>query len=171
MILKNRGCIFSHVRLFYEQAVSNLGRLRSMHIPVYVAHSSFIEGLHTTKNKASGDQLIQRWKRNPPNNLWPTQYFGRHSYDPNTWSTVDWTARLFFTPCVSTKSPSAKRFSTKSRRTLIIALNAFVLLRRRRLLNCKDIFTSPEHKTFVRKTGWSCKEFLLASSTPSWCSE
>jgi hypothetical protein len=39
-----RGCIFSCVRPFYERAVSDLGPSRSM-----VAHSSFIEGLHTKK--------------------------------------------------------------------------------------------------------------------------
>ncbi len=49
--------IFSCVRPFYERAVSNLDR--SMHISLwaYVAHSSFIEGLHTTKNIASGSNI------------------------------------------------------------------------------------------------------------------
>ncbi len=42
--------IFSHVWPFYEQAVSDLDR--SMHRS-QVAHSSFIEGSHTTKNSAS----------------------------------------------------------------------------------------------------------------------
>ncbi len=52
----NRGRIFSlfsHVRPFYEQAVSNLDR--SMYISLWVkaAHISFIEGSHATKNMAS----------------------------------------------------------------------------------------------------------------------
>ncbi len=47
------NCIFSRVRPFYERAVSNLDPLRYMHGPVYVAHTSFIGGSHTTKNKAS----------------------------------------------------------------------------------------------------------------------
>jgi hypothetical protein len=48
-----RGRDFSHVRPFYEQAVSNLDR--SMHKSLWVldAHSSFIEGSHMTKNMAS----------------------------------------------------------------------------------------------------------------------
>ena len=48
------GHIFSRVWPFYERAVSDLDW--SMHISlwVYVAHSSFIVGLHTTKNTASG---------------------------------------------------------------------------------------------------------------------
>ncbi len=46
------GRIFSHVRPFYEPAVSNLDK--SMHISVWVqvTHSSFIEGSHMTKNMA-----------------------------------------------------------------------------------------------------------------------
>ncbi len=48
-----RGCSFSHVRPFYERAESNLNPCRSMHKSVQVAHSSFIEGSHTTKNTAS----------------------------------------------------------------------------------------------------------------------
>ncbi len=51
------GCIFSRVRPFYEWAVSDLGPKRSMHRPVKVAHSSFIEGLHMTKNTASGQTM------------------------------------------------------------------------------------------------------------------
>jgi hypothetical protein len=49
----SRGRIFSLVRTFYEWAVSDLDK--SMHIPqwVKVAHSSFIEASHTTKNTAS----------------------------------------------------------------------------------------------------------------------
>ncbi len=39
---------------FYEQAVSDLGPWRSVHRPVKVAHSLFIEGSHMTKNTASG---------------------------------------------------------------------------------------------------------------------
>ncbi len=47
------GSIFSHVRPSYEWAVSD--KDRSMHISLWVqvAHSSFIEGSHTTKNAAS----------------------------------------------------------------------------------------------------------------------
>ncbi len=46
----NRGPIFSHVQPFYECAVSDLDR--SMHISLWilVAHSSFLEESHTTKN-------------------------------------------------------------------------------------------------------------------------
>ncbi len=49
-----RGRIFSCVQPFYEWAVSNLGPQRSMHRHVLVAHSSFIEKLHTIKITASG---------------------------------------------------------------------------------------------------------------------
>jgi hypothetical protein len=49
-----RGHIFSRVQPFHECAVSNLDPQRSMHRPVEVAHSSFIEGSHMTKNTASG---------------------------------------------------------------------------------------------------------------------
>ncbi len=45
--------VFSRVRSFYEQAVSNLDPYRSIHRPVQVTHSWFIEGSHTTKNTAS----------------------------------------------------------------------------------------------------------------------
>jgi hypothetical protein len=47
------GRIFSRVWPSYEQNVSDLDR--SMHISLWVkvAHSSFIEGSHTTKNTAS----------------------------------------------------------------------------------------------------------------------
>ncbi len=48
-----RGCIFSRVRPFYGQAVSNQHPYRSMHRPFYVAHRLFIEGSHMTKNTAS----------------------------------------------------------------------------------------------------------------------
>ncbi len=52
------GHVFICVRPFYERAVSDLDR--SMHISlwVWVAHSSFIGGLHTTKNTASGPNEI-----------------------------------------------------------------------------------------------------------------
>jgi hypothetical protein len=48
-----RGCIFSCAQPFYELTVSDLER--PMHRPlwVWVAHSSFIEGSHMTKNTAS----------------------------------------------------------------------------------------------------------------------
>ncbi len=49
---KNRDCIFSHVRPFYEQAVSNLDRSLHRSLLVLVAHSLFIEGAHTTKSTA-----------------------------------------------------------------------------------------------------------------------
>ncbi len=50
----SRGCIFSHVRPFYERAVSDLDRSMYRSLWIYVAHSSFTEGSHTTKNMASG---------------------------------------------------------------------------------------------------------------------
>jgi hypothetical protein len=53
------GRIFICVQPFKEQAVSNLDRSMHRSLWVYVAHSSFIEGLHTTKNAASGDAKIQ----------------------------------------------------------------------------------------------------------------
>ncbi len=46
------GCIFSRVQPFYERAVRDVYPQRSMHRPVQVADSSFIEGSHTTKNTA-----------------------------------------------------------------------------------------------------------------------
>ncbi len=48
------GSIFSHVRPFFERAVSDLDR--SMHISLWISvtPSSFIEGSHMTKNTASG---------------------------------------------------------------------------------------------------------------------
>jgi hypothetical protein len=47
------------VRPFYEQAVSDLDR--SMHISLWVkvAHNSFIEGSHMTKNMASECQKLE----------------------------------------------------------------------------------------------------------------
>jgi len=51
-----RGHIFSHVRPFYERAVSNLDRPMHRSLWVLVTHSSFTEGSHTTKNTASGDK-------------------------------------------------------------------------------------------------------------------
>jgi len=44
-----RGRILSRVRPFYERAVSDLDRSMHRSLWVYVAHSSFIEGSHTTK--------------------------------------------------------------------------------------------------------------------------
>jgi hypothetical protein len=51
--LVTRGRIFSSAQPFYEWTVSDLDR--SMHRSLWVlfSHSSFIEGLHTTKNTAS----------------------------------------------------------------------------------------------------------------------
>ncbi len=56
-----RGHIFSRVQPFYERAVSNLGRSIYRSLWVYVAHSSFIEGLLKTKNTASGLNLIKHF--------------------------------------------------------------------------------------------------------------
>ncbi len=56
--IDSRGCNCSHVRPFYERVVSDLGPQRSIHRPVWVAHSSFIEGSHTTKNTASVLDLL-----------------------------------------------------------------------------------------------------------------
>jgi len=39
---------------FYERAVSDLDRFMHRSLWVLVAHNSFIEGLHMTKNMASG---------------------------------------------------------------------------------------------------------------------
>jgi hypothetical protein len=50
----SRGSIFSHVRPFYVQAVSDLDRSMHRSLWVYVAHNSFIEGSHRIKNMASG---------------------------------------------------------------------------------------------------------------------
>ncbi len=48
-----RGRIFSCVRPFYEQAVSNIDRSFHRSLWVSEAHRSFIEGSHMTKNTAS----------------------------------------------------------------------------------------------------------------------
>ncbi len=45
-----RGHIFSCVQPFYEQAVSDLDRSTHRSLWVQVAHNSFIEGSHMTKN-------------------------------------------------------------------------------------------------------------------------
>ncbi len=52
-VRKSWCCIFSRERPFHKQAVSDLGPKRSIHRPLKVAHSSFIEGSHATKNTAS----------------------------------------------------------------------------------------------------------------------
>ncbi len=49
-----RGRIFSRVRPFYERVMSNLDMSTHISLWVLVAHSSFIEGAHMTKNTASG---------------------------------------------------------------------------------------------------------------------
>ncbi len=54
MLMVTWGCIFSHVRPFYERALSNLDRSMHRSLRVLVVHSSFIEWSHTTKNTASG---------------------------------------------------------------------------------------------------------------------
>ncbi len=61
-LLDTWGRIFSCVWPFYVWAVSDLGMHRSLW--VLVAHSSFIEGSHTTKNTAS-DILFRfvNWKK------------------------------------------------------------------------------------------------------------
>ncbi len=46
----SRGHIYSRVRPFYEPAVSDLDRSMHRSLWVLVAHNSFIEGSHTTKN-------------------------------------------------------------------------------------------------------------------------
>ncbi len=47
-----RGHIFSRVWPSYEQAVSDLDRSMNISLWVQVAHNSFTEGSHTTKNTA-----------------------------------------------------------------------------------------------------------------------
>ncbi len=47
------GHIFNHVRPFYQWVVSDLDRSMHRSLLVYVTHSLFIEGTHTTKNTAS----------------------------------------------------------------------------------------------------------------------
>jgi hypothetical protein len=54
LVSLSRGRIFSHVRPFYERAVSDLDRPMHRSLWVLVAHSSFMEGSHKTKNTASG---------------------------------------------------------------------------------------------------------------------
>ncbi len=53
MAARTRCHIFSHVLPSYERVVSNLDRPMHRSLWVLVAHSSFIEGSHTTKNTAS----------------------------------------------------------------------------------------------------------------------
>ncbi len=53
-----RPC-FCCVRPFYEQAVSDLDRSMHRSLWIWVAHTSFIGGLHTTKNTASGPNEIR----------------------------------------------------------------------------------------------------------------
>jgi len=52
-IIATRGRIFSRVRPFYEQAVSDLDRSMHRSLWVLVTQSSFMEGSHTNKNTAS----------------------------------------------------------------------------------------------------------------------
>ncbi len=72
-INRTRGSIFSCVWPFYEWAVSNLDRSMHTSLWVLVAHSSFIEVFHMTKNTASGflnrmewDWTGTRFKKNHP---------------------------------------------------------------------------------------------------------
>jgi hypothetical protein len=53
-VLMYRGRIFSRVRPFYERVVSELDRSMHRYLRALVARSSLIEGLHMTKNMASG---------------------------------------------------------------------------------------------------------------------
>ncbi len=53
----SRGRIFSRVRPFYELVVSNLDMSMHRSLWVQVAHSSFIDGSHMTKNTDSGASL------------------------------------------------------------------------------------------------------------------
>ncbi len=55
------GCIFSHVRPFYEQAVSDLDPKRLMHRPVWVTHSSFIEGSKIRPLKCLSKFIFSWW--------------------------------------------------------------------------------------------------------------
>jgi hypothetical protein len=58
----SKGRIFSrvtHVRPFYERAVSDLDRSMDRSLWVLVVHSIFIEGSHTTKNMASDHHCDQ----------------------------------------------------------------------------------------------------------------
>ncbi len=59
-IKKDKAHIFSHVRPFYEWAMSDLDRSMHRSLWVQVAHSSFTEGSHTTKNTAWGLFLLSR---------------------------------------------------------------------------------------------------------------
>jgi len=54
MFKGSRAHIFSCVRPFYKRAMSDLDRSMNRSLWVKVAHNSFIEGLHTTKNMGSG---------------------------------------------------------------------------------------------------------------------
>ncbi len=56
----SRGRIFSGVRPFYEQVVSDLGRSRHRSLWVQVTHSSFIEGSHMTKNTVISRMPLRR---------------------------------------------------------------------------------------------------------------
>ncbi len=61
------GCIFSRVRPSCKRAVRDLGRFMHIYLQVQVAHSSFIEGSHTTKNTASvlgKSSTLQKYKQN-----------------------------------------------------------------------------------------------------------
>jgi hypothetical protein len=51
--ITSTGPYFCHVRPSYEWAMSNLDRSMNISLWLWVAHSSFTEGSHTTKNTAS----------------------------------------------------------------------------------------------------------------------
>ncbi len=55
------GCIFNCVRPSYKWAMSDLDRSMYISLWVYVAHSLFIEGSHTSKNIAS-EHFCQNWE-------------------------------------------------------------------------------------------------------------
>jgi hypothetical protein len=59
----SRGCIFCHVRLFYEWSVSEQDRSMHRSLWALVAYSSFIEGSHMTKNTDSElpPEKISNW--------------------------------------------------------------------------------------------------------------
>ncbi len=61
IIRPTRGRIFSCVWPSYEQAISDLDRSINISLWIWVAHSSFTEGSHMTKNTASGLFRFCEW--------------------------------------------------------------------------------------------------------------
>ncbi len=66
-----RSHIFSCVRSSYEQPVSDLDRSMHRSLWVWVTHSSFIEGSHTTKNMTSGN----KWNSTEINDKWEFKWY------------------------------------------------------------------------------------------------